>query len=557
MNFLCKVPNNKSAPERSLRVGICAVLAAAVLIVYWRVQYYDFIDFDDNMYIIENTHLQSGLTYRGLTWAFTTTHTTNWHPLTWLSLMFDYELYGLNPAGYHWTNTIFHLVSTILLFLFLHRVTGEAWKSAFVAALFAIHPLNVESVAWVAERKNVLSTFFWILTMWAYVLYVKVPVFGRYALVVLSFALGLMTKPVLVTLPFVLLLLDYWPLNRFPPGAAGGRGACSRWSGISPFVYEKIPLFVLSCASCVVTFCAAKSGGAVRSLATFPFDVRMANVPVSYVRYLEKMVWPQNLTIFYPHEGMIIQWKIVVSCLLIAVFTVFAFSASRRFRYLPVGWLWYLGTMLPVIGLVQVGFQSMADRYAYIPLVGIFIILSWGIADIFERFHVRKALVMLLAGGIILFLLVFSWRQVQHWQNSVTIFQHALNVTKRNYHAHLGMGNVFLHRGDLNGARWHYLEALRFKPDHAEVLNNLGMVLMYQGKFAEAMLQYQEALRIKPNEAKIHNNMGVLLARQGKMESAIAQFREALRIDPLFAEARGNLLVAEQVQRSNFQQKVY
>ncbi len=555
MKSLYRAPNNKSAPERSLRMGICVVLAAAVLIVYWQVQHHDFIDFDDNMYLIENTHLQSGLSCKGLTWAFTTTHTTNWHPLTWLSLMFDYELYGLNPAGYHWTNTIFHLVSTILLFLFLQRATGETWKGAFVAALFAIHPLNVESVAWVAERKNVLSTFFWILTMWAYALYVEAPVFGRYALVVLSSALGLMTKPILVTLPFVLLLLDYWPFNRFAPGTAGERGGCSRWSGIYPFVYEKIPLFVLSCASCIITFYAAKSGGAVRSLTAFPFDVRLANASVSYVSYLEKMVWPQNLAIFYPHEGIAIPWRIVVSCLLVVVFTVFVFSASRRFRYLPVGWLWYLGTMVPVIGLVQVGFHAMADRYAYIPLIGIFIILSWGIADIFERFHVRKALIMLLAAVILLLLLVCSWRQVQNWQNSVTIFQHALNVTKHNYQAHLGMGNIFLHRGAFNGASWHYLEALRFKPDHPEVLNNLGMVLMHQDKFAEAMQRYQEALKIKPNEAKVHNNMGVLLARQNKMESAIAQFREALRIDPDFEGARGNLMVAEQVQRSNLQQK--
>lgn len=557
MNTFYKVLNNKSATERSLRMGICCVLAAAVLIVYWQVQYYDFIDFDDNIYIIENTQLQSGLTYKGLTWAFTTTHTTNWHPLTWLSLMFDYELYGLNPAGYHWTNIVFHLVNTVLLFLFLKRVTGEAAKSAFVAALFAIHPLNVESVAWVAERKNVLSTFFWILTMLAYVLYVEVPGFVRYALIVISFALGLTTKPVLVTLPFVLLLLDYWPLNRFPSGTAVGRGAGSRWSGISPLVYEKIPLFLLSCASCIITFCVAKSGGAVRSLATFPFDVRMANASVSYMRYLEKMVWPQNLAIFYPYEGIIIPWKVVVSCLLIAVFTAFVFSASRRFRYLPVGWLWYLGTMVPVIGLVQVGFHAMADRYAYIPLIGIFLIVSWGIADILERFHVRKALIMLSVGVIVVLLSVFSWRQVQHWQNSVTIFQHALNVTKRNYQAHQGMGNVFLNRGDFNGAIGQYIEALRFKPDHAEAMNNLGMVLMYQGRFAEAMKQYQEALRIKPNQAKVHNNIGVLLAKQGNVEGAIAQFREALRDDPDFAGARRNLLVAEQVRGVALKQKAH
>jgi len=556
MNFLFRALNNKSTPERSLKMGICVVLAAAVIIVYWQVQYYDFVDFDDNIYLIENTHLKSGLTCKGLTWAFTTTHTTNWHPLTWLSLMFDYELFALNPAGYHWSNLIFHLASTLLLFLFLKRITGEVWRSAFVAALFGIHPLNVESVAWVAERKNVLSTLFWILTMWAYVLYVEVQVVKRYALVVVSFALGLMTKPVLVTLPFILLLLDYWPLSRFPQARTGSdREIWSRWAGISFLIYEKTPLFVLSVASCIITFYAAKSGGAVRSLDTFPLDVRIANACVSYVRYLGKLFWPQNLAVFYPHEATIIQWQVLGSCLVLVAVTGFVFSVSRRFRYLPVGWLWYLGTMVPVIGLVQVGFHAMADRYAYVPLVRVVVLLCWGGGDLLKRFRVRKTMILLLTGVTLLYSLVCTWRQVQYWKNSEAIFQHALNVTKRNHHAHFGMGNVCLYREDLNGASWHYVEALRLKPDFAEALNNLGMVLMEQGKISEPMQKYQEAFEIKPNDPRIQNNMGVLLARQGQMEAAIAHFREALRIDPDFAGARGNLLVAEQVQKSNLQKK--
>ncbi len=526
--------------EQYRNISLCILLMVAILVVYWQVQYFDFIDLDDNIYVIENPYVQSGLSYQGLIWAFSTTHTTNWHPLTWLSFMLDYDLYRLNPAGYHWTNILFHIANTILLFLVLKRMTGEAWKSSFVAILFAIHPINVESVAWIAERKNVLSTFFWLLTMLTYVFYAESPSVKRYLLILISFIMGLMVKPMLVTLPIVLLILDYWPLNRIQ---SGHRETSKRypWADIIPLLREKLALFVIAGISSIVTVYAAMTGGAIRSLDSFPMDVRIANAFVSYVMYLNKMVWPQNLAAFYPHEGMIAQWKVVAACLSILGFTVFVLYASRRFRYLSMGWFWYLVTMVPVIGLVQVGYHAMADRYAYIPLIGIFIIISWGIADIFSQLTKRKGLIMSSAAIFVFIYAMAAWQQVQYWQNSMTVFQHALNVTKNNYQAHQGMGNVLLHQGKIESAIEHYMEALRFKPDHAEVLNNLGMALMYQGKYEEAMSQYRGALQIKPNQAKVYNNMGVLMAKEGKLESAIAQFHEALRIDPGFAGAKGNL----------------
>jgi len=302
--------HKESRLEQRRVVLIYILLSVAILLVYWQVQYFGFIDFDDNMYAIENPHVQSGLSYHGLIWAFTTTHTTNWHPLTWLSLMFDYDLYRLNPSGYHWTNIIFHIANTLLLFFVFNRMSGETWKSALVAFLFAVHPINVESVAWIAERKNVLSTLFWTLTMLTYVLYVESPVLKRYLLVMLSFTMGLLVKPMLVTLPFVLLLLDYWPLNRFPSAMQGNRNGI-QWSEISPLIREKLPLLVLAGVSSIVTVYAARSGGAIKSLETFPLDVRITNAFVSYAMYLKKMVWPQNLAIFYPHEGMISLWKVI------------------------------------------------------------------------------------------------------------------------------------------------------------------------------------------------------------------------------------------------------
>jgi tetratricopeptide (TPR) repeat protein len=551
-----KVDNvhQKQDVARYYPAGVCIFLTAVVLALYWQVQYYDFVDYDDNIYILENAHVQLGLSRQSFIWAFTTTHTAaNWHPLTWLSFLFDYELYRFNPAGYHWTNIFFHAANTLLLFFIFLRTTGEIWKSAFVSVLFAIHPINVESVAWIAERKNVVSTFFGLLTILAYVFYVEVPGIKRYALVLLSFAMSLMAKPMLVTLPFILLLLDYWPLRRIPVVMKDRRNGIL-WPEFFPLMREKLPMLFLSGVSAIITVYAAQRGDAIKGLDAFPFIARLTNAIVSYVAYLEKMIWPQNLAAFYPHEGVVSFWKIVAACIVIGGVTALVLYTFPRYRYLFVGWFWYVGTLFPVIGLIQVGYHSMADRYAYIPLIGIFIIISWGFPEILSRLPIKKTRLILPAGMIVSFFALLTWQQMQHWRNSETLFQHALAVTKNNYQAHQGMGNVMLRRGNMDNAAGHYKEALRIKPDHADVLNNLGLVFMYQGKLEDAMQQYREALQIKPIKARTYNNMGVLFAMQGKTENAIAQFREALRIDPEYLSANKNLQLALLVQQNSEKQ---
>lgn len=535
---------------------VCAFLTALNLVVYWQVQYYDFIDFDDNIYILENLHVQSGLTSRGIVWSFTTTCTTNWHPLTWLSLMLDFDLYRLNPGGYHWTNLLIHIANALLLFVFLNRTTKEIWKSTFVAIFFSIHPLNIESVAWIAERKNVLSTFFWFLTMLVYVFYREVPSLKRYMLVVLTFALGLMTKPFLVTLPFILFLLDYWPLQRisleFSKKPAGGH----RWRDYG-LIVEKLPLIILAGLSCFITVYAAQDGGAIKSLEKYPLDIRLLNAMISYTMYLKKLIWPYNLAIFYPYEEVISLFKVAAACSLISIITIFVLFTYRRWRYLFVGWFWYLGTMVPVIGLIQVGFQSMADRYTYVPLIGIFIMITWGISDLFSKFNVKKTLVTITAMMVVAFFVIVSRQQLQNWKNSMMVFQHALRVTKNNYQAHFGIGNALFSKGNIQGAISHYQEALRFNPDHPDVRNNYGNILMGLGKYEKALEQYQRSLRIKPKQAKVYNNMGVLLAKQGGLDIAIEYFQKALTIDPEYVSAKGNLKIALEEKQSLLKQRVH
>lgn len=534
---------------------VCVFLAALNLIVYWQVQYYDFIDFDDNIYILENLHIQSGLTSRGIVWSFTTTHTTNWHPLTWLSLMLDFDLYRLNPAGYHWTNLLIHIANALLLFVFLDRTTKEIWKSAFVAILFSIHPLNIESVAWVAERKNVLSTFFWFLTMFVYVVYREGPSLKKYVLVVLAFALGLMAKPFLVTLPFTLILLDYWPIRRISLELSKKPTGMHPWRDFS-LILEKLPLIILAGISCVITVYAAQDGGAIKSLEKYPLDIRFLNSLLSYVTYLKKMFWPQNLAVFYPYEGVFKFFEVAIALLVISSSSIFVLLTHRRWRYLFVGWFWFLGTMVPVIGLIQVGFHSMADRYTYVPLIGIFIMITWGVSDLFFKFNVKKILITITALTIVVFFVFVSRQQLQNWKNSMAVFQQALNVTKKNYQAHFGIGNALLSKGNIPGAIYHYQEALRFKPDHPDVRNNYGNALMFMGKYEEAMNQYQRSLWIKPKQAKVYNNIGVLLAKQGGLVNAIEYFQKALNIDPDYLSAKGNLKTALQEKQSLLKQGV-
>ena len=381
--------NNVKKTLFNVRLGIwiCFSLVISILCIYWQVRHFSFVNYDDPQYVTANYAVQAGLAFENIRWAFTAVHANNWHPLTWLSHMLDCQIYGLDPGRHHLTNVLFHILNTLLLFLVFKKMTGALWKSAFVAALFALHPLHVESVVWVAERKDVLSTFFFMLTLWSYTRYVERTNLYNYLMVLLFFMLGLMTKPMLVTLPFVFLLLDYWPLQRFCFGSSDSNGQRSFYWGL---VWEKMPLFILSSASSVVTYLVQKSSGAVNSLAAIPFHVRIANALLSYVSYIEKMLWPEHLAVLYPYPNVILPWKIVCAGLLLMMISVFIFRRLRSKPYLAVGWLWYLGTLVPVIGIVQVGAQAMADRYTYVPLIGIFFIAAWGGADLVTKWRFRK-----------------------------------------------------------------------------------------------------------------------------------------------------------------------
>jgi len=464
--------------------------------------------------------------------------------MTWLSHMLDCELFGLNPGMHHLTNLLFHMANSILLFLILRRMTGAIWQSAFVAALFALHPLHVESVAWVAERKDVLSTLFWMLTMWVYVLYAERPGLNRYLIMILLFfILGLMSKPMLVTLPFVLLLMDYWPLGRLKPWWCRQKTELnSHKSTFLRLILEKVPLFALSAILSVVTFIA--QGGAMKSLAKLNFGVRIANALVSYITYIGKAFWPQDLAVLYPHPGAMAIWQPVGSGLLLLCLSLISIRTIRVFPYFAVGWLWYLGTLVPVIGLVQVGTHAMADRYTYIPLIGLFIMVAWGVPDLLRKWSYRRIVLALSAGLVVSILMMCTWLQVRHWKNTVSLFSHTTNVTVHNYIAHNGLGAGLEEQWQYDKAIYHYSEALRIKPDFAMAHNNLGGALYLKGDLKSAIRHYSEALRIEPYNAKAHYNLGLALERQGRMKSAIGHYSEALRIKPDFLPAQSSLRVA-------------
>jgi tetratricopeptide (TPR) repeat protein len=527
---------------------ICLFLIAITFVVFWQVQDHDFISFDDTYYVTKNRHVQTGLTLQGLVWAFTTHYAGNWHPLTWLSHMLDCQLFGLNPKGHHLTNLFLHIVNTVSLFLVFRWMTGSIWRSAFVAALFAFHPLHVESVAWVAERKDVLSTLFWILTMFAYLHYVQRSGTGRYLLILLCFALGLMAKPMLVTLPFTLLLLDYWPLGRFKTAWADGHWHTPIQSPVDSrqpvslaigLIWEKVPLLVLTSASCVVTFLVQKAGGAVQSLERFPFKVRIANALISYVKYMGKMVWPRDLAMLYPHQGNSVPiWQAVGASLLLLGITIMTIRSVKRKPYLAVGWLWYLGTLVPVIGLVQVGNQAMSDRYTYIPLIGLFIIITWGIHDLIKGRRYQQVVLTMLASILLTYFFTCTRLQLRHWKNSLALFEHTLNITANNYVIHNNMGLALSDQGRINEAINHYHKALRINPNDIYAHSNLGIALFNQEKTDEAIDHFRKALQIDPSIPEIYVLMGTALIKKEMIDKAIDYFRKALQLKPDITEAQ-------------------
>jgi tetratricopeptide (TPR) repeat protein len=532
------------------KFGIYALLAAAATLPYARVGTLGFTNFDDPEYVTQNPHVRAGLTWESFAWAFTSTEQANWHPLTWLSHMMDCQLYGLNPGGPHLTNLMFHLGSTLLLFWALRRMTRAPGRSAVVAALFAVHPLHVESVAWIAERKDVLSAFFWMLALAAYVHYVESsrPVKGLW--VVLWMALGLAAKPMLVTLPFALLLLDIWPLARFGMHAQAANkgerkpprsGPLAAFSLRHPAVVEKIPLLLLSLLSSIVTYWVQQKGGAVMTFHRLPFGTRLANAAVSYGTYVKKMLWPSDLAPFYPLPDAIGWGRVAESLLWLALATYLAIRLFRHRSYIAVGWFWFLGTLIPVIGLIQVGDQALADRYTYIPLIGLLLIIAWGGWDLSERWHLPRLVPAMAAFIPLCALAAATWTQTGCWMNSITLFRHAIEVTGDNQRAYVNLGAALAAENRFEEAISVYQDIVSRRKEDAELQARLAMTLAMQGRNADAIEHYRHALRINPAHAEAHNGLGYALALGGELEEALPHHLEALRLKPKFPEARYNL----------------
>jgi Tfp pilus assembly protein PilF len=528
-----------SVKKRRIEIVICLFLCAACLVVYLQLINCDFVNYDDELYLTKNQHIQAGVTLKSVIWAFTTGYASNWHPLTWLSHMLDFKLYGLNPMGHHWTNLQIHIANTLLLFFVLQLMTGAILRSAFVSGLFAIHPLHVESVAWIAERKDVLSTFFWMLSMYAYVGYVRNPEKKRcYIVLIILFALGLMAKPMIATLPFVLLLLDFWPLSRFQ--SIIHEQKINVFQAFRTLVWEKTPLFVLTAISCGITFFVQQHGGAVASIEALPLKARAANAIASYINYIGKMIWPLHLAVLYPLRD----WnpgQVLISGVLLLLISTLAVRTWHRHPYFLVGWLWYLGTLIPVIGLVQVGAQRMADRYTYIPLIGLFIIIAWAMPDILCKWRSRRIILRTISGVMIILFMICSWFQVHHWKNGATLFTHAVKTTNNNSIAYCELGHALNEQGKHDEAIIHFKRALKINPYYTEAHYELGVTLEAQGNSTAAVKQYLEALRTNPNHVKAHNSMGIILAKQGNFKDSVYHHKKALQIDPKYPAAYYNL----------------
>jgi tetratricopeptide (TPR) repeat protein len=513
-------------PQAWQVAGICVVLVLMVLAVFGQTARFGFLNSDDNLYVVENAHVTGGLSLKGLAWVFTHADCFLYHPLTMLSLMADYQLYGLHAGGYHLTNVLLHAASALLLFLVLRQMTGALWRSAFVAALFAIHPLRVESVAWVAERKDVLSGFFFMLTLQAYVQYVHKPNSpARYLMVAAAFLLALLSKPTVVTLPFVLLLLDYWPLNRF-----------ERPGKLSRLLLEKIPLLALAAGACAMTGLAAEKWITPNALVSMP--LRLGNALVYYAVYLRQMIWPEGLAVPYPdpHHGLP-PWEVALAGALLAGLSAVAWKERRTRPWLLIGWLWYLGMLTPMIGIVPAGATAQADRYTYLPQIGIYVALTWFVAE----WRVRRVALAGLMAGVLLALMVCAWKQTAYWKNSETLWTRALACTTSNSIAHLNFGNVLFQKGKVDEAILHYQEALQIKPDYTEARYDLGNALLQKGRVDAAIAQYQKALQITPDYAESHNSLGLALDQKGRVDEAIAHYQKALEINADNAEAHNNL----------------
>jgi tetratricopeptide (TPR) repeat protein len=532
----------KKQPYCSWELLIGLALLIATFAVYAQVRHFEFVNLDDSAYTSGNLLVRRGITTEGLKWALTSQDAANWFPATRISHMLDCQFFGLDSGWHHITNVLIHGLTSLLLFLFLYRATGARWRSALVAFLFAVHPLHVESVAWVAERKDVLSAFFWFLTLWAYVRYTERLSSRRYLLVLLTFCFGLMAKPMIVTLPFVLLLLDFWPLRRLSFQARAEAGGKPRTAAI---VLEKAPLLALSLAVAFITYLAQHRGGAVKTLTAFPIGLRFENALISCVVYIVQMFWPARLAVIYPYPRHIPSWQAALAGLALAGASMIVVRLRRRCPYLAIGWFWYLGTLVPVIGLVQVGVQARADRYTYIPMVGLSIMVAWAVAEAARRPKV-KPIVAVLMSLACLTCAALAWLQVRHWRNSETLFRHALDVTAENAVAQVNLANYLVNvPGKLPEAVGLWEAALRIDPDSVTAHTGLGNALArIPGRLQESFPQFQAALRLAPDWPIPHNELGNALLKAGRLPEAMAQFNAALRLDPDYADAHYNLGVA-------------
>ena len=571
-----------SSSHRSLI--LCLLLVTCTLVIYNSVNQNGFVNYDDDVYITANRHVQAGLRWTTIRWAFTTFDAANWHPLTWISHAFDYQLFKLNPAGHHYTNVLLHSVNVVLLFLLLVEATQRTWPSLIAAAIFAVHPLNVESVAWAAERKNVLSMLFLLLAFWAYQRYASTPSIVRYATVFFLFACGLMAKPQVITLPFLLLLWDYWPLQRLQFGSRQSGAVGNHTRSLGWLMLEKVPLLALSAASAVVTLAGQQAGGAVRTTIEYPATVRIENAIGAYFDYVGRLLWPLRLAPMYPHPGdSLLAWQISVAALFVIGVSVLVLRFREK-RYLVVGWFWFLGALVPMIGLVQVGQQATADRYMYLPMIGLLLMLCWGLADWAGEWKMRVAGLASAAALVLVALGALTYRQVAFWHDGETLWTHAVAVTKDNYVAHINLGETFLNQERTEEAAIHFRAAVQIRPgDPAAHLNlgtcerrnknfvpalqedqavlrltsdkglrtyalvNLGSDYRHLKDYSRARESYQAALQLNPETARAFIGLGVLAEKSGEFNDAVKNYSRAVELEPSDV---GYLLLSEALQQS-------
>lgn len=532
------IPGNAEKKQRFMFLLLCVLLAALTVAVYGQVASHQFINFDDPDYVTNNPHVTSGLSWSNAAWAFTSIEAYNWHPLTWLSHQLDVQLFGLNPGGHHLTSVAIHICAALLLFALLLRLSGALWQSFTVAALFALHPLHVESVAWVAERKDVLSAFFCFLTMLLYVEYVRKKSALLYSATLVAYLLGIMAKPMLVSLPLLLLLLDYWPLQR---GACGGGDLRKQTLAL---LTEKIPFFFCALGSCAITLYAQKTGGAVVALSAIPVWYRCVNALVAYVSYIGKTLYPHNLAVVYPFSTHLSVWAGLASLSVLLLLTYFTVRVRFRYPYLVVGWFWFVITLIPVIGIIQVGSQAMADRYTYIPCIGLFVMVAWGVPEFFQKRCCRKYALPILLGFVIATSAIASWRQLKYWRDDYSLYEHALQVTTENVIVHNNLGIALQADGDVDSAIAEYEKGLLINSNYEGGKDNLAKAQQAIRDCGEAIVLYQQMLQQNPNNINAHRNLGVALASSGDVAGAIREYQEVIRLDPTDTDGIRKLKVA-------------